>query len=77
MKAISEKTSYTAANAWGRVTTTSRQDFVIEETDVGRVLDHYLGFRHRTYLVRASDVGRTRTVYTDGSGWTCWSFGDK
>lgn len=74
MKAISEKVWYTAANAWGLDRRVCRQDFVVEESDVNQVLDHHLGFRHRRYVVRHSDVGRTRTVYTDGSDWTCWVF---
>lgn len=74
MKPISEKVLNTAANAWGHATRVCRQDFVVEESDVNRVLDHHLGFRHRTYQVRHSDIGRTRTVYTNGSDWTCWVF---
>ncbi|MCG7326845.1 hypothetical protein [Achromobacter sp. ACRQX] len=74
MKAISEKVWYTAANAWGRDTRVCRQEFVVEEADINRVLDHHVGYRHRAYQVQRADVGRTRTVYTDGTGWTCWVF---
>lgn len=74
MKAVYEEVWHTAASAWGHDTRVCRQDFVVEESDVNWLLDHHLGFRHRTHQVRRSDVGRTRPVYTDGSGWTCWVF---
>lgn len=49
------------------------QDFEVEAEDVGKVRDHYLGYRHKSYTVRRDDVGRHLRVTTQGE-YRCWSF---
>lgn len=66
----------TAANALGKYTTCIHTHYEIELEDVGKVRDHYLGYKHKSLQLTRRDVGRTINVMTDGSGWTCWDFID-
>lgn len=80
MRALDQKRSVTAANGWGRDSTTYQQTFEIEESDVGRPMDDYLGHGHRRYTIARADVGRKINVMThpsqqrDGRSYRCWSF---
>ena len=73
MKTLTQPQRMTGMNAWNAITTRVEQDMRIEKDDVGIERPHYLGFNHRTYTFKNSDVGRTITIYSDG-WWTCWSF---
>ena len=75
MKAIGEKYQVTAANGLGHDSTATHQKFEITEADVGHTRDNYLGYRHKYYKFTRADIGREIIVMTDGTGWTCWSFG--
>ena len=48
----------TAANGWGAQSTTTRQAFEVESSDVGITRPDYLGYNHREYTFTRSDVGR-------------------
>lgn len=74
MKQIGEPKRVTANDAWGHTVRTTHTVFEIEESDVGRFRDHYLGYCHRRAGFGHEHVGKTITVYTDGTGWTCWTF---
>lgn len=74
MKAQGEKVANDGANAWGQHTTGFRQTFVIEASDVGQERLHRGGFMHERHTFTSSDVGRSITVYTDHTSWTCWNF---
>ena len=74
MKQIGEPRTVRANNAWGKPTTTRHTTYEVENSDVGRFKDHYLGHNHLSYKFRLSDVGRQMIVMTDGTGWTCWSW---
>ena len=74
MKALNEKVWSHGTSAWGNPTYTAQQRFEVEASDVGIPHVNYRGQGHSTYTFRASDVGRTISVYTDKSNWTCWIF---
>lgn len=74
MKSLTQPKWSTAANAWGRDVTSARQCFQIEEGDVGTTRAHHRGYCQSGYKFKPSDVGRTISVYTDNTGWTCWIF---
>jgi len=74
MKALTEKVSQTANNAWGRPTYSEHQDFEVELTDAYTTRLHFRGNNHSQYKFRRGDVGKVITVYTDRTGWTCWVF---
>jgi hypothetical protein len=73
MKPTTEPKKVTAPNAWGRDDTTMRQRFAVEEADVNKVREHYLGMNHKSYLFRHSDVGR-EIEGISSPGYTSWSF---
>ena len=73
MKALTEKKSRTAANAWGRDDTVQIQVFEVEPKDIGQVREHYLGMHHRSHVFRVMDVGQQIEVVT-APGYTSWSF---
>lgn len=73
MKQLTEKKSVTAANGWGHDSTCDHQIFELEESDVGRVLEHYLGHNHRSLCITRKDVGR-HILIQSSPGWSCWSF---
>lgn len=51
-----------------------RTAFLVESSDVGLDVPHYLG--QSVYTIHESDVGRLLEVVTDKSpGFTSWSFG--
>lgn len=74
MKKLDEPHNVTARNAWGGYNTVKHQHFQVEECDIGRNRENYLGYRHRDYVLQRSDVGRTINTMWDGTGWCCWSF---
>lgn len=74
MKQIGESKRVTANDAWGSAVTTTHTVFEIEESDVGKFRDNYLGYCHRRVKLERKHVGKTITVFTDGTGWTCWAF---
>lgn len=45
----------------------------VEEADINRQLDHYLGMNHKAYTIRRSDVGR-RIEQLSQSGYRSWCF---
>jgi hypothetical protein len=49
------------------------QDFEIEAEDAGKPRDHYLGYKHKTYTILRSDVGRRIRVTKQGD-YSCWGF---
>lgn len=73
MKQITEPQTVTAANAWGRDTTFTKQTFELEESDVGQQKPNYLGCGYKSYLITRADVGR-RICVQSSPGWQCWSF---
>jgi len=73
MKEIDKPRKVTLPNAWGRDDTTMRQRFVIEEADVNKVREHYIGMHHKSYMFRRGDVGREIEVISS-PGYTSWSF---
>ena len=75
MKVITERKPNSGLNAWGRPSSCYRQVMVIEESDIGKDLPHYLGYNHRTYKVKSEDLGKVLEYLTDDSQWQCWSFG--
>lgn len=75
MRRIGKSGSVTALNGLGHNSTCTHTDWQVEPQDVGQTRDNYLGFRHRTYMFTRQDVGKVIDVMTDGSSWTCWSFG--
>lgn len=52
----------------------TEQDFVVEEDDVGRAKENYLGHRHATHRFSRRDVGATLRVTSQGSYYECWGF---
>lgn len=74
MKQIGEPKRVTANDAWGHTVRTTHTVFEIEESDAGIFRDNYLGYCHRRVLLERKHVGKTITVYTDGTGWACWTF---
>lgn len=74
MKQITEKEKHYAANAFGQYGYSFRQKFEIETTDAGRLLGNYRGYKYSEHKFSHSDVGKVITVYTDGTGWDCWTF---
>lgn len=74
MKALTSPEWSNRRNAWGNFHDVCTQDFKVEPDDVGKTRLHYLGRDHRDYTFTSTDVGRTITVMTDKSSWTCWSF---
>lgn len=74
MKQIGEPKVVTAPNAWGRDSTVKHTTYEIEQADVGRHRDHYLGYCRPGHTFGRSDVGRQIVVMTDGTAWNCWSW---
>jgi hypothetical protein len=75
MRKYGEPRKHTAANAWGRDTTTTRTAYVVEEADVGRFIEHFGGYRNASRRLEADDVGRIMERITDGTSYRCWHFG--
>lgn len=73
MKQLSDKKSVTARNAMGQDSTCDHQMFELEESDVGRRLQHYLGHNHQSVLIQTQDIGR-HILIQSSPGWSCWSF---
>jgi len=74
MKRVTDKTRHYAANAQGQYGYSFRQVFEVEESDVNKAKANYRGHKYSDYQFRRGDIGKTITVYTDGTDWTCWSF---
>lgn len=73
MKALTEKKGGIVRNAWGGNVYQYEQAFEVEESDVGKVQRHYLGFNNRDVKITDKDVGKTIIIFTDNSpSWTCW-----
>lgn len=73
MKKTGEPYKVTAPNAWGRDDTTFRQRFIVEQEDINKVREHYLGMNHKSYMFRSTDVGREIEVMS-APGYTSWAF---
>jgi hypothetical protein len=74
MHAITNKKKFVRPDAWGRDHEVYEQTFVVEESDIGRSVPHHLGYNRAAVVMTQRDVGRTRVVLTDDTGWTCWSW---
>ena len=74
MKQIGEPKRFTTNDAWGHLVRTTHTVFEIEESDVGTTRDHFGGYHYGRLKLDRSLVGKTITVYTDDTGWTCWAF---
>lgn len=70
MKTLGKPRKVTAPNAWGRDDTTMRQQYEVEESDVGVKRHHFLGLDHRDYTFTRADVGRVIEQIQGG----CWYF---
>lgn len=74
MKQVSDPKPVEAMNGLGRMAKHTETKFEIERHDVGIERPNHRGFGHSMHKFTFGDVGKTITVYTDGSGWTCWMF---
>lgn len=77
MKRITEPRRHTGQNGLGHDCTTMRTAYVVEEKDVGKSKDNYLGYRQRGYTFTRLDVGRVLEVITEPGGgeYNCWAWG--
>ena len=50
--------------------------YMVDQEDVGKSLDHYLGYQHKSYKLKSSDVGRLIEYRRQGN-YTCWFFKGK
>ena len=74
MKQLTEFKIQEGTNANGQGTRWKEAILVIEASDVGRALPHYLGHNHRAFALRPGDAGKQIVKYWDDSGWQCWVF---
>jgi hypothetical protein len=75
MKPVTAKYTFTGSNAWGATSTSERQAFEVEASDVGTTREHYLGFNHRSYKFTHADVGRKiEHIYGGKHPYACWAF---
>lgn len=78
MKKVTEPRKFTAPSAWGRDSTTTRQAFAVEASDVGKFRPNYLGHGCRAYQFTRKDVGRVLediTMPGAPSHYHSWSWG--
>lgn len=73
MKELSRKTVKRSTNCGGPDQVFVEVHCEVEESDVGRTYEHYLGFNHRGYRITADDVGRI-AVRSMQVGYICWWF---
>ena len=73
MKTIKQYREQRSTNCGGTNEWFDIEDKLVEETDVGIQYDHYLGFRHRRYTFKKSDVGKTISRVSQ-PGYMMWSF---
>lgn len=73
MKALNTPQELVVPNAWGRDVVVYRQTFEVEQSDVGRVREHYLGYNRPSYTFKASDVGRLIVADTN-THCPSWNF---
>lgn len=73
MKKLNEPRKVTLPDAWGRDSTTMRQNFEVEPEDAGRTKPNFLGYRYRDYTFTRNDVGRSIEVIT-AIDYECWAF---
>lgn len=73
MKQIGYAQKVTRANAWGKDHTYLETTFEVEESDVGKARENYLGFGRPAYQFKPSDAGSEITIQSS-PGWTCWYF---
>lgn len=71
MKALNEKYTHTAPDAWGQDSTTQRQHFEIEASDVGVERADFGGMGHSRHRFVKGDVGRKIEVITS-PGYHSW-----
>jgi hypothetical protein len=74
MKAITDERLVTLPNVWGHDSSSYRQTFVIEESDVGTIRPSYLGYNHKDYKFKSYDVGRAIEILRYPEGGGCWHF---
>lgn len=75
MKQLTQWENKVGSSAWGNTVKYDMATFEVEDSDVNRQWDHYLGYKHREYQFTEADVGKVVLIQRDGTGWTCWSFG--
>lgn len=83
MKIIEPKAEETADSLFGP-RKRFREVLEIEAADIGRALQHYLGFEHRTLTLQRQHIGRRIVQYSGGTHrcaaswfgcpWSCWVF---
>lgn len=73
MKQLTEPETSTAPNAWGRDIKCTRQQFEIEQADVGTTKPHFGGYNYATLTFAQRDVGKTIEVM-HYEGYTCFGF---
>lgn len=73
MKLIGETETVTAPNAWGRNITATHTHYEVEQDDIGRARQHYLGYNNASYIFKPSDLGKT-IDNMHYEGFTSWCF---
>lgn len=63
-----------APDAHGRDSRCIHTPFEIEEEDIGHIKPNYLGHGRPGVKLSRQHVGKQIVVYSDGTGWNCWSF---
>lgn len=74
MKETTERIWTIGNNAWGGDGSCYRQRLMIEQEDIGKPRNNYLGHRQAAYIFKTDDSGREIEIMSDNSNWTCWSF---
>lgn len=78
MKALTEvKTVKNSTNCGGTDEIFQEREFEFEDSDVGRTLDHYLGFNHASLMIRKAHVGQKIRIVSQNNeyrSYSCWYF---